>query len=131
MAQASRTRDQLEASLRAVETAFARTMADRDRAAFRNFLSDETVFFSGEQILRGADAVAEAWSRFFEGEDAPFSWEPDAVAVLQSGNLGMTSGPVYDPDGQRIGTFNSVWRLDGERRWKIVLDQGCPACECP
>ena len=82
-------------------------------------------------MLKGADAVTAAWGRFFDGEAAPFSWEPDAVAVLESGVLGMTSGPVYSPEGERIGTFNSVWRLEPDGGWRIVFDRGCPPCDCP
>jgi len=121
----------LEVELREAETAFAQSMADRDHEAFVRHLDDETVFFSGEKVLRGKQAVAEAWRGFFEGEKAPFSWMPEAVAVLESGNLGLTSGPVFDPDGKRIGTFNSVWRRGADGAWKIVFDRGCPDCECP
>ena len=49
---------------------------------------------------------------------------------LADGTLGMTSGPVYDPAGQRIGTFNSVWRRGKDGSWKIVFDKGCPPCDC-
>ena len=45
--------------------------------------------------------------------------------VLDSGTLAISSGPVKDPDGNIIGTFNSIWRCrsDGSRR--IVFDKGC------
>jgi ketosteroid isomerase-like protein len=36
---------------------------------------------------------------------------------------------VYDENGQRTGTFNSVWRRDQDGRWRIVFDIGCPSCE--
>lgn len=121
----------LEVELRAAETAFAQSMADRDHAAFVRHLDDETVFFNGERVLRGKQAVADAWRGFFEGEKAPFSWMPEAVAVLESGQLGLTSGPVFDPDGKRIGTFNSMWRRGSDGAWRIVFDRGCPDCECP
>jgi ketosteroid isomerase-like protein len=114
-----------EEELRTTEIAFARTMADRDLEAFASFLDEETVFFGKDGPLRGRKAVVEAWSRFFEGPDAPFSWEPDAVAVLASGGLGLTSGPVHDPAGERVGTFNSVWRRT-DAGWRIVFDKGCP-----
>jgi hypothetical protein len=52
------------------------------------------------------------------------------VEVLDSGTLAMTSGPVFDPAGKRTGTFNSVWRLEPSGEWKIVLDKGCPPCDC-
>jgi len=117
----------LHDELRAAETAFAKTMADRDHAAFAAFLAEETVFF-GRAEIRGKQAVAEAWARFYEGADAPFSWQPEWAAVLDSGNLGFTSGPVFDPAGKRIGTFNSVWRREADGSWKIVFDRGCPPC---
>jgi len=50
--------------------------------------------------------------------------------VLASGTLGLTSGPVYEPDGKRSGTFTSTWRREADGGWKIVLDKGCPPCDC-
>ena len=38
----------------------------------------EAVFFSGPRPLRGAEAVAAWWKRYYEGPAAPFSWEPEA-----------------------------------------------------
>ena len=78
----------------AAERAFARTMADRDLAAFASFLSDEAVFFSGPTPLRGKAQVLAFWSRFYSGQAALFSWEPDEVEVLDSGTLAHSSGPV-------------------------------------
>ena len=116
--------------VRAAETAFAKSMADRNLAAFTALLADDTVFFGGKGVMRGKSAVAAEWKRFFDGPAAPFSWAPADVEVLPSGNLGFTSGPVLDPKGNRIGTFNSVWQRQPDGSWKIVFDKGCPPCEC-
>ncbi len=121
----------LAADLKATEEAFAQTMDDRDHAAFASFLAEETVFFGGRGEIRGKAAVAKAWAPFFDGPEAPFSWQPDTAAVLDSGTLGLTSGPVFAPDGKRIGTFNSVWRRGPDGSWQVVFDRGCPDCECP
>lgn len=110
------------------ETAFAATMAARDHAAFTSFLADETVWFSGKGVLRGKDAVAQDWKRFYDGPTAPFSWKPVDVEVLESGSLAISSGPVFDPEGKQIGVFNSIWRLEGTGRWRIVFDKGGCAC---
>ena len=110
------------------ERAFAQAMADRDHAAFRALLSEEAVFFGSGGVLRGKEEVAEGWRGLFDGPEAPFSWEPEEVEVLESGTLSFSSGPVYDPQGVRIGTFNSVWRLQGDGSWRIVFDKGCPPC---
>jgi ketosteroid isomerase-like protein len=124
------THSQLVDQVRQAESGFAKSMADRDHAAFTAYLSPETVFFGGKGVLRGKAAVAAAWKRFFEEPKAPFSWSPAEVEVLDSGTLGMTSGPVLDPSGARIGTFNSLWRRDKDGSWKIVFDKGCPPCDC-
>lgn len=114
----------LTEELRRTEIAFAKTMADRDRAAFLTFIDPEAIFFSGDDELRGREAVAAAWTPYFEGETAPFSWEPTVVTVLDSGTLGLTSGPVLDPTGRRFATFSSIWRRSADGTWRIVLDRG-------
>ena len=112
------------AEVRAREIAFARTMADRDFAAFFEFISPEAVFFSDPEPLRGHDEIRRVWSRFYEGPDAPFSWKPDTVVVLESGRLALSSGPVTTADGQSAGRFNSVWRKDDDGIWRVVFDKG-------
>ena len=123
------TNAELKEEVRKTETAFAKTMADRDHAAFASFLATETVFF-GRGVLRGKSAVADAWKSSYEGPAAPFSWAPESVEVLDSGELGFSSGPVFDPTGKRVGTFNSVWRKEKDGKWRIVFDNGCPRCDC-
>jgi ketosteroid isomerase-like protein len=112
--------------VRARETAFAKSMADRDLGAFTSFISPEAVFVGVGGTTRGPQEISAAWKRFFEGPDAPFSWRPETVEVLPSGTLGLSSGPVFDPKGERIGTYNSTWRRDPDGVWRIIFDNGCP-----
>lgn len=116
--------------VRAAEVAFAKSMADRNPTAFASLIADEAVFFGGKGVTRGKSAVVADWKRFFDGATAPFSWAPAEVEVLASGNLGYSSGPVYDPKGNRIGTFNSVWQRQSDGSWKVIFDKGCPPCDC-
>lgn len=115
----------------AVERAFARTMAERDLDAFAGFLSEEAIFFAGTQPLRGKAAVIEAWSRYYDGPEPPFSWEPDQVEVLDSGKLALSTGPVRDPGGKVIARFQSIWRLEAPGVWRIVFDKGGPPSPGP
>jgi ketosteroid isomerase-like protein len=110
------------------ERAFARTMATRDHQAFRSFLSQEAVFFSGPKPLRGPQQVSDWWKRYYDGPDAPFSWEPQDVEVLDSGTLAISSGPVRDPKGAVFAAFTSIWRLENDGKWRIVFDKGNQAC---
>lgn len=113
------------------ERAFARTMATRDFDEFVSFLSEEAVFFSGAGPLRGKQLVADSWKTYYEQPDAPFSWQPEQVEVLESGTLALSSGPVFDPQGKLIATFSSIWRLEAPGQWRIVFDKGSAACDSP
>lgn len=113
------------------ERAFAATMANRDFEKFKTFISEEAIFFSGEKPLRGRQQIADAWEGFFKEATAPFSWEPEQVDVLESGKLAWSTGPVYDPEGKQVATFNSVWQLDASQQWRIIFDKGSDVCNCP
>jgi ketosteroid isomerase-like protein len=125
-------RGQSAASIReqviATERAFAQTMADRDEAAFSRFVSAEAVFFSGDTPQRGKARIVAAWSKYFATPQAPFSWQPTQVEVLESATLALSSGPVKDPTGKLIGTFTSIWRLEAGHTWRIVFDKGNEVC---
>ena len=112
------------------ERAFARTMVDRNHAAFTTFLADDTVFFTSKAPLRGKQAVAEFWKKFYDGPAAPFSWEPETVEVLDSGTLALSTGPVRDRQGKLFATFTSIWRLEAPGSWKIIFDKGNEVCDC-
>jgi ketosteroid isomerase-like protein len=112
------------------ERAFAATMKARDHAAFKTFVSDEAVFLSASGALRGKEAVASAWRRYYDKPAAPFSWEPEQVEVVDSGTLAYSGGPVYDPSGKVIGRFNSIWRLEAPGTWKVIFERGSEVCDC-
>lgn len=111
------------------ERAFARSMAQRDHAAFVRHLSEQAIFYAPSGPLLGKAAVAAAWKGFFDGPQAPFSWEPDQVDVLADGTLAHSSGPVRDPAGKLVARFNSVWRQEAPGVWRIVFDKGSPLSE--
>jgi ketosteroid isomerase-like protein len=112
------------------ESSFAATMARRDSVAFARFVAPDAVFFGEKTVQRGKAAVVERWNRFFAGPDAPFSWRPEKVEVLDSGDLALSTGPVFDPEGHQVGTFSSIWRHESDGSWRVVFDKGCPVCNC-
>lgn len=123
-------REALRQQVFAAERAFAKTMADRDLAAFGRMVAEDTVWFSGPTPLHGRAAVVAFWKRFYEKPQAPFSWEPDQVEVLASGELAHSSGPVRDPAGKVISRFSSVWRQEAPGVWRVIFDRGEPVCDC-
>ena len=112
-----------------IERAFAKTMADRDHAAFESFLSEETVFLSGTTVRRGKQAVADNWKVYFTEFEPPFSWKPETVSVLDSGKLAISTGPVLNAEGRRTSTYTSIWRQEEPGVWRIIFDKGNKYCE--
>jgi ketosteroid isomerase-like protein len=123
------TRDDLTRQVRDAENGFAATMAARDHKAFATFIAEDAVFF-GNEAIRGKAAVVQAWQGLYQKPDAPFSWRSESVEVLDSGKLAHSSGPVFNPKGERVGTFNSVWRRGSDGSWKVIFDKACDACNC-
>ena len=116
-----------EEAVRNTELAFAKAMAERDFNSFVAHLSRDAVFFDDRKIQHGSAEVSAAWKPLFSGAKAPFSWAPDHVEVLASGDLALSTGPVVVND-KVVGRFNSVWRLEAPHTWRIVFDKGEPVC---
>ncbi len=112
---------------RAAETAFAAAFAARDVTAFRRMLAPDTIWM-GKAPLHGPDAVMAAWNGMLTSAKPPFSWSPDLVLVLPSGDLARTTGPVLDPEGKVTARFQSVWRRKPAGGWEIVFDFGTEVC---
>jgi ketosteroid isomerase-like protein len=109
----------------AAESSFAASMAQRDFDAFAAHVSPEAIFFGDTTVMRGKEAVLKGWRPFFQKPAPPFSWKPDVIEVLQSGNLAISNGPVFDPAGKKVGNFSSIWRREPGGSWKIIFDKGC------
>jgi ketosteroid isomerase-like protein len=119
----------LTEQVRATEIAFARTLADRDVKAFRAMIAPDVIWLA-DVPLRGPDQVVNNWQKFFDAPQPPFSWSPELVEVQEGGKLALSTGPVINPAGKRVGTFTSIWRREPSGEWKIIFDRGCPVCDC-
>jgi ketosteroid isomerase-like protein len=121
-----RAQSALKRQVFAAESSFAASMAKRDLEAFASHISPEAIFFGDTTVMRGKRAVLDSWRHFLSKPEAPFSWKPNVIEVLPSGNLAISNGPVFDPKGKRVGSFSSIWRREPDGSWKIIFDKGCP-----
>lgn len=111
------------------EIAFAKAFADRDADRFFSFVADDAHFLNGKRTLSGREAVREVWSKYLEGA-APFSWKPERVLSSSAGDIALSTGPVFDPQGNHIGDFSSIWRKQADGSWKVIFDgPGSPVCK--
>lgn len=128
--------DAVEA-VRCSEIGFSKATERKDMEAFRSFIDADARFVSNG-VLRGVEDIAAAWGVFF-GEDSPsIKWRPQVVEVLENRELALSRGPYrvrsIDAEGNEVeswGTFNSVWRLHDDGRWRVVFDAGSPAAAAP
>src|SRR5215510_6056893 len=95
--------------VRATEIGFAKAFADRDAKKFFSYVADDAQFLGQRTIMRGKQEVVAVWSEFFKPAVAPFRWEPERVVTNAAGDLGFSSGPVFDEAGVQIDTFTSTW----------------------
>ena len=114
--------------VRATEIAFAKAFADRDPKNFFLYLADDAQFLGRRNTMHGKQEVIAGWSEFFKPAVAPFRWQPERVVTNAAGDLGFSSGPVFDEAGVQIGTFTSTWVRQPDGSWKILFDGGsaCP-----
>ena len=119
---------EIEAEVADVERAFAKTMADRSLDDFANFIAPDAIFWGGNGTLRGKEAVIEGWRTLYEGEKAPFSWEPETVLVIEGGNLALSTGPVRNEAGEIFSYYTSTWRKNADGKWKVIFDKGQKYC---
>lgn len=118
----------LQQQVMQTEINFAKTMKDRDFEGFKSFLSEEAIFLSGKNKHRGKQKIAELWQGYYQDEQAPFSWKPETVVVLDSGKLALSTGPVLNNKGELTAYYTSTWRLESEGVWRIIFDKGNKAC---
>jgi ketosteroid isomerase-like protein len=113
------------------EIAFAKAFADRDADKFFSFIANDAQFL-GKRTLNGKAEVRQVWSAYLEDPKAPFRWEPERVVADGSGTLALSTGPVYDPEGNHVGNFTSVWQKQADGKWKIIFDgPGGDVCPPP
>jgi ketosteroid isomerase-like protein len=112
----------------ATEIAFAKAFADRDAKKFFLFLADDAQFLGRPHTMLGKQEVIAGWSEFFKPAVAPFRWQLERVVTNSAGDLGFSSGPVFDETEVQIGTFTSTWVRQPDGSWRILFDRGsaCP-----
>jgi ketosteroid isomerase-like protein len=108
---------------RAADAAFASRAAEiGHHAAFIEFLAEDAVLFRPEAV-RGQE-----WLATHEPAGGRLEWSSAAAAASCTATLAVTTGPwrySNSEGGEPVaGHYLSVWRLDAQSRWRVVLDHG-------
>lgn len=124
-------------SLVEAERAFSRLSAEKGiRTAFLANLAPDAVVFRPTPVP-GRDA----YQKLAAEVPARLTWRPTFADISRAGDLGYTTGPYeLRPNGEGTGApsyghFVSVWRVQPDGSWKVVIDVGNshprPAVEAP
>ena len=120
---------ELAEQVRTTEITFAKTLASRDVKAFTRMIAPDAIWLAVVP-LRGPAQVLTRWQKYFDSPQPPFSWAPELVEVQDGGKLALSTGPVTNAAGKRVGTYTSIWRREESGEWRLIFDRGCPYCDC-
>lgn len=77
------------------ESAFAETMISRNFISFSSYLARDVICLMDGKTIRGKEPCLTMWEKHFTGENPPFTWKAETVAVQH--NLAISTGPVFSP----------------------------------
>ena len=122
--------------LMAADRAFNAAVAEGGSEAWGSwFAEDGAMIRAGGVEVRGRAEVTSAVGAL-DDPAVTLTWEPLRAEISDGGDLGWTTGAytseVAAPDGTvRVsrGRYVSIWRLETDGSWKVVMDLGVPAEE--
>ena len=115
------------------DLAFSDAVAEGGSAAWAAwFTEDGAMIREGVGEIRGREAVQAAVAAL-DNPGVSLTWEPSRAEISGSGDLGWTTGTYVSrataPDGTEVegtGWYVSIWRLQSDGSWKVVMDLGHP-----
>ncbi len=118
------------------DRAFSAAVAEGGADAWASwFAEDGAVIQEGVGEVRGREALR-ALAAPLDAPGVSLRWEPERADIAASGDLGWTTGRFVQegpgPDGTTAraeGIYVSIWRLQPDGAWRVVMDLGNPAGE--
>jgi len=124
---------ELRSTLMEADRAFNQATQERGVEGWVSFFAEDGALI-GEGVgeIRGTEAIREAVA-YLSDPAVSLTWEPIRADVAASGDLGYTVGRYTSrtegEDGLVTvgqGLYVSIWRLQADGRWKVVMDLGNP-----
>ncbi len=118
----------LRAQVEAADRAFNRAARERDQAAFRAWLAQDTIFFAGE-LHQGRLEVLAIWQHLFAGKyDFRYEAETLETNLAHSGEFGWSIGrvrtsftrPGLTTEEATEGHYMNLWRPGEGDTWSLA-----------
>jgi ketosteroid isomerase-like protein len=117
--------------LKQLEAEFMNAAAEKGSQGYLSYYADDAVELpNGAPAIVGKVHIAPGMS-FLDNKNNRLTWTPEGGDIAASGDLGYTYGSFEfqskDKDGKaRVdrGKYTSIWKLQKDGSWKVVLDMG-------
>jgi ketosteroid isomerase-like protein len=118
-------------TLKHLEAEFMKASAEQGSQGYMSYYADDAVEVpNGGPLIHGKIEIARGMG-FLDDKNNQLIWTPVGADISSSGDLGYTYG-TYEfrskgKDGKpsvEYGKFTSIWKLQKDGSWKVVLDMG-------
>jgi len=118
-------------TLKQLEAEFMQAAAEKGSAGYMSYYADEAVEVpNGYPAIQGKVEIAKT-TGFLDDKNNRLTWTPVGADISSSGDLGYTWGTYEfhskDKSGSPAtdyGKYTSIWKLQKDGSWKVVLDMG-------
>lgn len=117
--------------LKQLEGEFMKAAAEKGSRGYMSYYADAAVEVpNGGPLIQGKMEIAKGMG-FLDDKNNRLLWTPVGADISASGDLGYTYGTYEfhseDKDGKPVvdyGKYTSIWKLQKDGSWKVVLDMG-------
>jgi ketosteroid isomerase-like protein len=117
--------------LKQLEGEFMKSAAEKGSQGYMSYYADDSVEVpNGGPLIQGKTAIAKGMG-FLDDKNNRLLWTPVGADISSSGDLGYTYGTfefhAKDKEGKPVvqyGKYTSIWKLQKDGSWKVVLDMG-------
>ncbi len=118
-------------TLKRLEGEFMKAAAEKGSQGYMSYYADDAVEVpNGAAVIQGKANIAKGMG-FLDDEDNRLTWTPVGADISASEDLGYAYGSyefhTKDKDGKptvQYGKYTSIWKLQKDGTWKVVLDMG-------
>lgn len=118
-------------TLKQLEAEFMKTAIEKGSQGYMSYYAEDAVEVpNGAPLIHGKSEISKGMG-FLDSKDNQLTWAPVGGDISASGDLGYTYGNYEfhskDKDGNPHvdhGKYTSVWKLQKDGNWKVVLDMG-------
>ena len=117
--------------LKQLEAEFMKAAAGKGSQGYMSYYADDSVEVpNGAPLIQGKAEIAKGMG-FLDDKNNRLLWTPVGADISGSGDLGYTYGTFEfhskDKGGKPVvqyGKYTSIWKLQKDGSWKVVLDMG-------